>query len=496
MPTSLRDPAEGDETSLVAVGGYRPNRTSRICATKYIRQEDLSSGQRLFDCGKCNEVCYSSREAQLWHWKKGWHKHTCCPIEKDDPRIHHSYPDFQSARNELKREISKGTQMKGRMFLHLFQEVVRTLSISRMFDTFTEDQVSQVIVDWLVRPIEEEGPAMHSIILSLPGFTNYIFSEDIYLSNKMKDFKTKGILPNAEDEARCEALVENGDSSQLLRFSAAANIFIRGFLVSSSISNPSSPYASLVRKMDMIRWKCPWTRASDQSMMRCACTFESFQFSYDDFDRHSLESKHSGELVPGLTPKEFLGMLMADSLFIEHCSDRLGQMLTNILAEASQCDTIEPWKSFSNEDRLELLETYSEWNPPKGSLVWQHILYLITSMNPNRLWKLAGMIKDRSDNTNASLRQLGAALRATLLNNSPTKTLAYVLNTTDVLFQKWNGFRMEVPTELQILILEYAVEGDAGDNYLNSSSFMQLGRLSSTIVKNDVASVFSMMGFS
>ena len=100
---------------------------ARICVQTFVREEDLPPGQQLLTCSKCGITCYLNREAQRKNWK--YHKKVCCLLVEDDKRIQKPIPTFAEAK-ALFSELLENPQekIKGRLFLHVFQELTRHLN--------------------------------------------------------------------------------------------------------------------------------------------------------------------------------------------------------------------------------------------------------------------------------------------------------------------------------------------------------------------------------
>jgi hypothetical protein len=390
-----------------------PKFKNRVCALTFVNEVDLPDGKKLLDCGKCRGVCYKSREAQLEHWPT--HRRVCCRVE-EDVRAREFLEMVTATRRgsindvfELIRSILRDVSlMKGMTLVYSLQylgwylnnEVGEEIIKS---DSALEEYIGRVngyiLVTALKPAVRQLGEAYLDILWAAPGFANWALSEDIILSEEMKEHQAQGAL--------FESLYECNHRRHV---SVPWTYFVRELYVATTTTTPaedddeeegpmifSKPVTTAVIKRVMRNWQSPYLRESCPWDIKGAYTRDVFLSTVLDAlafvpspnNQHIKDATAADEVVPGLTAKDLLIILVQDDRFYHYDSvEKIGYFFQVIREEcgASASET-GPFSRLTYKDRIELMELFFVWlsdanveSEKKASLSWS-LMTLLVSLN-------------------------------------------------------------------------------------------------------------------
>jgi hypothetical protein len=366
---------------------YQPMAESdRRCAYTYISEKELvrTEGRKLLQCTKCKETCYKDRESQTAHWPI--HKLTCCAIEKDDPRINLPFASIDAcirAMAKLAGETTPASQrepMKGRFFLYGLQYILKYFKQNKPLDDYEQRQV----MGWIIAPLKELTNKELHIMWGIPGFVCFMLSDDIYLSHIMKEWKELGKDPPPNEIYPITNILDpktRYDPSWQIQRKEYWEMMEAFFIISTGfdegrITQHALTYAILRRHMQS--WACPYSRVSFPS---CCPTYDTdpwttrgnfylstFMVSFDLMTQSpDLLKKYliPGEVLPGLSAKELLHVLMVDESFFKTIELDIVEKVALGLYLTGRNQESEPgWKDLTPEDRVDLLQLFLDWKSP------------------------------------------------------------------------------------------------------------------------------------
>ena len=394
---------------------------ARICAHSYVNEKDLPEGQKLLTCGRCRETCYISKEAQIEHWRSS-HRYVCCEIQKDDARVRDGlgFENSLHCLDTIHSQLANRVQdvKKGRSLIYAFQQLMAFASNPKENDKFwkghsartgqTFDDVMGELFEHILPSQGEYCPSQQVARLwAIPNFTNFFLAEDIFLSSTMKQWKIEGI-PAPRKKITCLNSYQQHPSltSLVFRLHQASSLDFGGASSGQGgvlLQMRATKFGMAIERLTLESWRCPYSRASlcvempEQSglISRSNVFWGVFMGIYRDFvlcegehGRRSCEGKifldrrgkRENEIMPGLTIKQLYQVMLDDENFL--VSSNLDNFLASMecLDDASRTAKTDegPWKFFTSEDRLELLEmsferTYLDrvevWNETQAMLI-------------------------------------------------------------------------------------------------------------------------------
>ena len=435
---------------------YTPDTSNRYCNWTYVRECDLPKGKKLLSCSRCNEVFYIDRESQTLHWKV--HRKTCCPVAGDDARIREeggisSLRDCWDILHWILQDPMR--RIKGRLFLYAFQRLKAYLFETDRYVNF-QTAIDMQTQEFVLNPLGDHGVAddrdnaavrknieFIDLLFSIPGFASYFLSEDILLSNAMKEKKDKG-EPVPSREYYVEQGLEDPETKYDPRFHLP---LIYWSLITSVLSGACLQFsrkdqyycykfgqgdlAAAVVRHQMVLWQCPYTRASfpslNQSQMNAPYVSRSLHFyvtfmptvRFGDTDRLRIRGLKKEEIVPGMSAKQMLKLFISeDTTFFAHFHPKDASMLVNCVYlnhVANQENG--PFSSLSPDDRLQLLDMYQDWDAPELNLeetVAEQLTMNLTTLQEAMLFFILG------DATNTLLKMCDVAAQRKLSSSSST----------------------------------------------------------------------------
>ena len=321
-------------------------------------------------CSRCKETFYISREEQRKNWPI--HKQTCVEIEKDDKRIHKPL-SFKEARKLFQQLLrNPKVSIKGRLFFHAFRELGRNcLERKDRFVTIRDDDVfhemfKREIMDHIHRNTVGGEDAMYQI-LTIPGFTNYLFQDDL-LQVPTELASNGAVLPRSYIQ-----LISGLVVMLAMRGSMKNGQFQFGIV--------DSPMAAALARRVMTWWSSRSVRDSCPGLGRVTAFYTLLSISTNMYEINRASNNPPvvgpivkaailpSEIAPGMTVKNMLTIIMTDHEFIKsQCGPDLELFLANFVMLANR-DPYAPghggaWNYLSSEDRAQLLCMYHEWKLP------------------------------------------------------------------------------------------------------------------------------------
>ena len=339
----------------------------RVCAESFVREEDLPPGQKLLLCGRCFETHYVDKAAQRRNWPV--HKLSCCPVEKDKtldiPGFDvNSVADHFQEMGKILSNPKRFCRGRGLLrciqsFQHLLEEKPHLLMSQDTGDKFVPVFVQQYLENC------DFGSAQ--ILWAIPGFANYFSSDEIVLTTAIRNLKAVGPL------------------SRIVWYGFYYRFMLMTLLACRQASLGCRPCAVLPRGILQIKMR-NWRRhfAGNSTFHETAPELDrihinalfSFVVAYnmkDDQATRSIQisTRRDFELVAGMTAKELLSTLLADTECFGVFSDEAGAgneanfaEFCKVLLLADKLSTLEAgnsaWKKLTVQDRLELLDSSHE----------------------------------------------------------------------------------------------------------------------------------------
>ena len=369
---------------------------NRVCAFSFKNEKDLPDGQKLLTCARCLETCYIDREAQLEHYKI--HKQTCCKREHEtfDPRVVQETAMIDAV-NQVGFSLQNPSAIKGRFFLRAFQRILYILkerdlteeeirNIQALLGTFMEEMKMNGVKNG---NNELAATALLEKVWGIPGFANFFLSEDLFLSDAMREWKQKGVSPPPRQEYVDGVLDQSTAYDPSLQLRLPFCTVLSTFLVCSAICarKMAKTYALSINiaRVAAKSWMCGYSRVSHPSVTsdlrglhhsRSRWLTWILPSSCLDLEfRQARDHMKDEEVYPGLTLKQALTVLMEDETYfctLDDDDDRdirsnrnhIGIMKILIMFMD------DPKSSFKErmtaQDRIELLEIFHNWNPPQN----------------------------------------------------------------------------------------------------------------------------------
>ena len=364
---------------------YQPS-SNRVCAYSYVKETELPEGQRLLTCSKCEETCYVDVESQMAHWPL--HKKTCCSLAKDNKRIREGlgFDDFEECLRYIEIILKAPLQLiSGRNLLYALQQLRSYLLETDVFtgsddprkiDDLVQKHVSQHFVEILGTT---ETNDVRSSMWASPGFVNYFLSDELYLSPQLKEMKVNGIPPPPSEIFLDFGTIDpecSHDAS--LQFPVPYARFLVTFSMYSLFFHPAEhlvedPLSLAGARQVMRNWADDYSRLSYPTYQGPQSVYRSTEYWAVYF--YMIESLEygcqpcipmsEGELVPGLTMKQFLRVLLVDDSSVFENESWVHHKIYPYLVHLAAWQFKDPdhtvWKSLTIEDRLELLELCFEY---------------------------------------------------------------------------------------------------------------------------------------
>ena len=450
---------------------------ARICVQTFVREEDLPPGQQLLTCSKCGITCYLNREAQRKNWK--YHKKVCCLLVEDDKRIQKPIPTFAEAK-ALFSELLENPQekIKGRLFLHVFQELTRHLNENDRYAFLKGDAFDKVfsrdLIEDLLGNFTGKGDSLSHILMAIPGFASYLFSDDLLVA-------------------------KNGPTSTLSRsyVKMITHLIIMCCMWERDlVDGPLS--AALVRRSmnwwtsEAVQKSCPYLSrgVGFYLLLRASTTIFELGPQRNGAPRPHIvgpivkAATQPNEFAPGMSVKAMLTILMKDNRFVKLSVDYDLELLLQSLILLSQKKNT-AWNYLSCADRVELLDLYHDWKSPltkkqdksihasypMNAGFSTSIQYMITGFSTEDLLKLNDYLRaipasEQHPKTAKLFRHIRSILMDTDHHSSTelqcTKLFVDIVESQ---FRKKNrhfpGTIQQFPEELVYLITEYCLD----DNY-------------------------------
>ena len=182
---------------------------NKVCISTQVNEKFLQEDhalRKMFSlqtCSKCKGVQYISREAQLDSWK--YHKKVCCPIEKDDPRCRQMLGSFQECLNIITSILSNpSANLKGRLLLHAIKCMKWFLTDPEHATPKKVDMYEKMLAQFIMRSFRQlQMQCLYNgtfkIIFTIPGFSNFLFSEEVLMTPAMIRKKEAGEDPPPQE---------------------------------------------------------------------------------------------------------------------------------------------------------------------------------------------------------------------------------------------------------------------------------------------------------
>jgi hypothetical protein len=510
---------------------YQPSR-NRVCLVTFVNEKDLPKGQKLKTCSKCKEACYISREAQLDHWPT--HKLVCCAIENDSPIIKRGIPNLKACVTLLGGFFCGHFPLRvgeSRLLTHALQQLKRWYEDEDPDIVFTaHEEMLQDIARYIFLELDKVAQDFNMDAVALwwavPGFANYMLSDEIMLSRLMKERKDKGedVLTKAESEDKDIFAISTG--SDILKaakkhpgmflplsFCAIVNQ-IHSTTAAVSVMKERSgdlPLQRAIIRRVMRNWNCPYWRAS-YVPLPVSTRGEGFWTVRNEFILNMLRasqvntsfykrSLEDGEVVPGLTMKQLFTVIVNDYSFLSSLdtpksSLSVFEYFMNIFGEELERneDGTRAMASVSAEDRLDLLEIFfKRWgklapllgpqNPESFASLFKYLA--LGGNRSNVLLRLHDKMKTRQESTSEGVKELLEANYSTIVQEVTPQVMAFVDIFEGRYQRKMRILKEEpqpFPEDLIKLISEYALPSEV---VLEANLERLEGDLRKRILSND-----------
>ena len=384
---------------------------NRVCAFTYVNEKDLPEGKKLIPCSKCQETFYVSVEVKAEHWPV--HRQVCCALHDDflvQDKIHRG--GFKSFEDALEKVIwileDPDRWLRGRLLLYALQQALEFLK-KRVGGTEFDPETIEVYVD-AARTIYIIACETVNTVWAIPGFANYFLDPSVWNPPEVTGLLDGEVLSAGGDQS------DHGQKLGPQQLNGVYCAMLTNIVLQTSIDSPlimEGQYGQLqacVHRHFLQMWSdrrvsTSWpetlwilgdsvaTRMDDfWDTLINGCTLEA------PFLEHSLMRPH--ELVPGLTVKELLVLLMEDQTLF-------GCLMTQEKLEAG-CECLLDlfhqgdlaFSYFSTEDCDELFKIAEKWNPPdrhvhlrisgifpeqKNLTLFDFVLYLLTLEETKRV---------------------------------------------------------------------------------------------------------------
>ena len=353
---------------------------NRICAFTYVNEKDLPEGQKLLRCLRCQETFYVNLEAMAEHLPV--HRRVCCALREDAPvlaLIHQGgFESFKKAMDEVVWILEDpGDRLQGRSLLYALQRALQFLKNRAGGTEFDEEMIRAHynVIHALDETLSREN---RKIMWAIPGFVDYFLSPHVWnppevTGGRLLDGEVLSAGPGGDqsDNGRNHAPQLNGLYCAMLTF----------LVLHTPIASPNTlegqgmQLRACVHRHFFQMWSdrrvstywpetllddgnFVWTRMDDFWEEISLHTISKWATPLLE---QSLMRPH--ELVPGLTVKELLVLLMEDQTlfgFLEQ--EDLDSDCTGLLDLLHQGGLA--FSYVTTEDCIELFKMAEKWNPP------------------------------------------------------------------------------------------------------------------------------------
>ena len=298
--------------------------------------------------------------------------------------------------------INLGRSSTGRLLLYNFQKLkwqyeqdpVGTCVLTPQLEHVISREISETFfsLEFISGEVETV-----KYIWAIPGFANYFFSDELFLtqdfisakgSGMVLDFASSNVLFKSEDHLASEVARSGRPAISMapsyfgiiylfLEHSAIVHDYEMGPELKASNPHPhSSALAAAVICRLMQAWSCPYTRISIPSIERgtgpakpypirslCYCKVLSSSLRH----RPSIQNWiFKDEVVPGLTAWQLLSNFLDDPNFFNALTfnvthELLHDHLFKMSKDGSQERT--PFEHLRAEERLQLMDKFHDWRP-------------------------------------------------------------------------------------------------------------------------------------
>ena len=391
-----REDRRRQEDSMADIYAYVPSK-ERICGYTFVNEKDLPPGQKLLTCAKCKEMCYINREAQLAAWPV--HKKVCCPIERDSPLLQERPESFSACLERIGGIILGEYPVRvgeSRVLLYYLQQTKVYFEENPQLFAAREAPVLQEIVHYLLpalASLQREGDLVQvSRWWSIPGFANYMLSDEVFLSKVMRERKLQGMPALTKDESESGKYIIFDTEQDVQRLAkkkpgmilppAYCGILETIFSASAKIETNSRSVGDLplnraITKALISMWKSPYGRVSYASLRMSTTDGKTpwrtrnsviceLLMKAQRNEAFYYKSLAVGEVVPGLAAPQLQRLVAEDESFLDSLDSPKAAFLShmffmNLLGEElGQIgdENNRALKNLSTDDRLELLEFY------------------------------------------------------------------------------------------------------------------------------------------
>ena len=497
---------------MADVYAYVPSK-DRICGYTFVNEKDLPGGQKLLKCAKCKEMCYISREAQQAAWPV--HKKVCCPIERDSPLRRERPESFSACLERIGRIILGNYPVRvgeSRVLLYYLQQMKVFFEEDTRLFAAQQGPILPEILHYLLPALVSLGKnnaEVDSVKVSrwwsIPGFANYMLSEELFLSRIMKERKLHGLPALTKEESESGKYIIFDTEQDVHRLekkkpgmilppaycSILSLLLTVGYKFERQVNRLSDGDRPLTRAISRVLtsiWKSPYGRFSYASfrmsttegespwMIRSMVMSDLIRKSQQD-DAFYYKSLAAGEVVPGLTAPQMLRVVAEDESFLDSLDTRKVAFLSqeffmNLFGEelGRRGDPRNrALKTLSIDDRLDLLDLYfKRWGKSAPMLQTHNSNSLIT------LCKLLAIGADQSsiilklyDRMNviqpvrSDVKELIETNRFTILKEVRPQVMTYV-NIVEQQHQRFVSLRQQgeaqqFPEDVIQLICEFSL---------------------------------------
>ena len=400
---------------------------SRICAFTYVNEKDLPEGQKLLRCLRCQETFYVNLEAMAEHLPV--HRQVCCALHEDAPLlelIHQGgFERFEEAMGEVVWIAEDpDNRLQGRSLLYALQQALSFLKNRPGGTEFNKEMIRAYykVVYALDETLSQEN---RKIMWAIPGFVNYFLGPNVWnplelevTGGRLLDGEVLSAGPGGDQSSHGR---QHGPQLNGLYCSLLTSILLDTSIASPNNLNSQGQGARLqacVTRHFFQMW-------SDRRVSTSWPETLTISFDYGDTTRvdrfweeislytifkwaaplleQSLMRPH--ELVPGLTVKNLLVLLMEDkALFgcLEEQENLDGdcKRLLELLHQGGLA-----FSYLTTEDCIELFKIAEKWKPrdrhvnpakyafkfkyegvfPENLTLFDLVLYLLTLEETKRI---------------------------------------------------------------------------------------------------------------
>ena len=359
-----------------------------VCSASYAKEKDLPAGQKLLRCSKCKEAFYVDRAHQLENWK--YHRHSCVPIEKDDPRVRKPLSSTRECLDIMHWCLEKPKErIKGRLFLWAFRcfKWFRQNRPHEMTPGTLRNELYKLHFQTLVQVDQNYGHEMFKVIFAIPGCASFFMDDELFLTQTVKELKAKGLPAPRPQVFLSESSIDPAtklDSSYEMDY-----LFCRFALclMGASMNDGGSDkdgrstfcgktaLASAAVRQTMTFWKCRYTSACFSGPARnLVFSGGVFPLAYmpkveamTRGDPVLIPGAKKNELVPGLTVPDLIEILHWEgrNFFAQYPTEQKGRLMSYLVeVEGNDQENGRPW-DLCPRDRLRLITLVKETDLPK-----------------------------------------------------------------------------------------------------------------------------------